>query len=76
MGLGDVISELLGKRPKTGEGHLVTVYDVQAEGTPRYFVAICPCGWLGDTSWTHPSGAFEDAHKHSEHVNPEVELRT
>ena len=53
--------------------HRVAVYDTRPEVVGEfepYFVAICECGWLGDTHAT-AEPAFSDAHAHAPDVAPE-----
>lgn len=60
-------------RPRS-MGHLVTVHDVRPgpqEPYPPYFMAICTCGWVGE-SFDTAIPAFEDARGHDPHVESDV----
>jgi hypothetical protein len=56
--------------------HQVAVHDTRPmpddpEPFEPYFVAICACGWLGETRQSSEE-AFRDAHDHDTNVSEEI----
>jgi hypothetical protein len=63
-----------GNAPPRNVGHTVTVHDVRPgpqDSYPPYFLAICTCGWVGE-SVDKATSAFEDAWGHDPNVEAEV----
>ncbi len=50
---------------------LVLLADPRDGSYTPYYVAVCDCGWLGDTV-PDAASAYEQAHEHAEQVDPEV----
>jgi hypothetical protein len=66
--------QLFKRRPKA---HAVAVYDTRPlPDDPKpfepYFVAICECGWIGETRGSSEE-AFKDAYDHDSNVSEEIQ---